>query len=179
MPNSKKMIHNCQDLIALFNSLFEHTENTVLIGNGEEPLYLPCDEKSPVNRIIFTRDYFASALHEIAHWCIASKKRRELVDYGYWYYPEGRNAEQQALFEHAEIKPQALKSIFSNAAGSSFIPSQDNLLGEKSAGSESFEEMIKARVQYYQSNGLPERALLFNNRILAFYQEKAKKIFLR
>lgn len=165
------MLHNYQDLITLFNSLFEHTENTVLIGNGEEPLYLPCDEKSPVNRIIFTRDYFASALHEIAHWCIASKRRRELVDYGYWYYPEGRNAEQQALFEEAEVKPQALESIFSDAAGSRFIPSQDNLSGESIVGSDSFEEKIQAQVQYYLRHGLPDRALKFKACLLTFYQE--------
>lgn len=163
------IIHDCQDLIMLFNGLFEQTENTVLMGHGDEPLYLPSDEKFPFNRIIFTRDYFASALHEIAHWCIASKKRRMLVDYGYWYYPEGRNVEQQKSFEKAEIKPQALEWIFSIAARSPFIPSRDNLTEENNPDSKSFENRIADQVQHYLSHGLPERALQFQEKLLEFY----------
>ena len=160
--------HNCLDLIHLFNDLFATTENTVLIGDGEEPLYLPADATSSFNRIIFTRNYFASALHEIAHWCIASAHRRTLVDYGYWYFPEGRNAEQQRLFEQAEIKPQALEFLFSEACGSRFIASQDNLAtGHGDAAL--FEKNIAEQVQCYLSNGLPALAGEFRNRLLDFY----------
>ena len=161
---------HCNDLIELFNGLFEQSENTILLGNAEEPLYLPSDEKSPFNRIIFTRDYFASALHEIAHWCIASPERRKLVDYGYWYYPEGRNAEQQALFEQAEVKPQALESLFSQVAGAPFIISQDNLSAGHMGGSAAFEQKIAEQVQRYLSQGLPARAESFKNSLVNFYR---------
>jgi len=166
------MLHNCEDLIFLFNSLFEQTENTVLIGNGAEPLYCPADDSCSVNRIIFTRDYFASALHEIAHWCIAGKERRKYVDYGYWYYPEGRDQEQQKSFEQIEAKPQALESIFAQSAHSTFIPSLDNLSGETSLDSKSFEKAIAAQVQYFRAHGLPQRAEVFNQKLLSFYKEK-------
>ena len=162
------MTHNCQDLITIFNALFEVSEQTILLGHGEEPLYLPSDINSPLHRIIFTRDYFASALHEIAHWCIASDARRQQKDYGYWYFPEGRNAEQQRLFEQAEIKPQALECVFAQSAGSQFRVSQDNLATGYGC-TESFSKNVAEQVQRYLSEGLPERADRFNKRLKEFY----------
>ena len=164
--------HHYQDLISLFNSLFQHSENTILIGNAEEPLYLPADAESVFDRIIFTRDYFASALHEIAHWCIASKQRREQVDYGYWYFPEGRSAAQQAQFEQAEIKPQALEMLFTEAAGSRILVSQDNLQTGFGQTRETFTQLVAEQAQAYLCHGLPERAEIFRNALLNFYQLK-------
>jgi elongation factor P hydroxylase len=161
--------HNYQDLIYLFNLLFEESEKTILVSHGTEPLYLPCDSDFSLNRIIFTHDYFASALHEIAHWCIASKERRTQIDYGYWYNPDGRNAEQQALFEQVEVKPQALEWIFSTAAGSTFTVSADNLSGGDNRN-EAFEKKIIQQMQHYLTVGLPKRAELFKNELLIFYQ---------
>ncbi|MEA7548766.1 elongation factor P hydroxylase, partial [Salmonella enterica subsp. enterica serovar Anatum] len=43
--------------------------------------------------------------YEISHWCIAGKARRELVDFGYWYCPDGRDAQTQSQFEDVEVKP--------------------------------------------------------------------------
>lgn len=163
-------MHNCRDLILLFNELFQLSENTILVGNGEEPLYLPSDESNSTNRIIFTRDYFASALHEIAHWCVAGHNRRKLVDYGYWYYPEGRNAEQQALFQEAEVKPQAIEYLFSNAARFPFVVSIDNLTNQPNIDSETFENKIIDQARYYCTRGLPTRAGIFRDRLLDFYQ---------
>lgn len=164
-------IHHCENLIVVFNDLFEQSEKTILVGFAEEPIYLPCDENSALNRIFFTRDYFASALHEIAHWCIASEARRKLVDYGYWYYPEGRNAEQQVLFEQAEVKPQALECVFSMAAGSRFIVSQDNLSEGQYCNTESFEKKVADQVQRYLTQGLPNRAEIFKKGLLDFYNQ--------
>lgn len=165
-------MHDCRDLIFLFNELFEQTENTILVGNADEPLYLPCDESNSVNRIIFTRDYFASALHEVAHWCIAGDKRRGLVDYGYWYYPEGRTAEQQALFQQAEIKPQAIEYLFSKAARFSYVVSIDNFTPDENFYRESFTKKIIEQAQQYLTEGLPERAEVFRTKLLDFYQHK-------
>lgn len=164
-------MHNCQDLIAIFNDLFEQSEHTILIGGALEPVYLPGDVDHPCHRVIFTRDYFASALHEIAHWCLAGTERRKLVDYGYWYYPEGRTAEQQAQFEQAEIKPQALEYIFANAAGSRFTPSRDDFRPDTHGAAHMFADNIVKQAREYERHGMPERAALFTARLLDFYRE--------
>jgi elongation factor P hydroxylase len=158
--------HNCQDLIILFNELFQQSEHTILVGNGDEPLYLP---GKPFHRVIFKADYFASALHEIAHWCIAGEARRQQIDYGYWYYPEGRTAEQQQLFEAAEIKPQALEYLFSQAAGSRFLVSQDNFTQDPQQDREFFARKVTEQAQRFLIDGLPDRAAQFRNRLLDFY----------
>lgn len=163
------MNHQAEDLITLFNTLFQPSENTILVGGSEEPLYLPADATHAAHRVIFTRDYFASALHEIAHWCIAGPERRLQVDYGYWYFPEGRNREQQQLFEQAEVKPQALECIFSRAARFKFTVSQDNFsLTHEEA--ERFATLVAKQVDVFLQNGLPERAQRFRDALSAHYQ---------
>ncbi len=86
------MNHEYQDLIAIFNDTFLETFNTKLELGGDEPIYLPADQEHPHHRIIFARGFYASALHEIAHWCVAGPERRLLEDFGYWYEPDGRTA---------------------------------------------------------------------------------------
>lgn len=164
------MQHDANDLIVLFNHSFKAAENTVLIGGYEEPLYLPADKEHPHHRVIFTRDYFASALHEIAHWCIAGDVRRLQVDYGYWYFPEGRNHQQQMQFEAAEVKPQALECIFSMAAKSRFTVSQDNLSQQEACIASTFAEKVADQVMLYLTCGMPARANLFRDQLLQFYQ---------
>lgn len=166
------MNHNANDLITLFDSLFKQSENTVLIGGYEEPLYLPSDDSFPHHRVIFTRDYFASALHEIAHWCLAGDKRRLLVDYGYWYFPEGRTREQQIQFETAEIKPQAIECIFSLAANSRFMVSQDNFTEESKNNQFCFKQKVAEQVAAFQSGEaiLPLRAAIFRDALFQFYK---------
>lgn len=168
--HNKMIVHHCQDLIVIFNDLFEQNENTILVGGAEEPIYLPGNDEHTRDRVIFTRDYFASALHEIAHWCLAGAERRKQVDYGYWYFPEGRSREQQALFEKAEVKPQALECIFSKAARSRFIPSRDDFRPDHQGAAQIFAENIDAQAREYELNGLPERAALFTARLLEFYR---------
>lgn len=63
---------------------------------------------------------FNSALHEISHWTIAGKERRLLADLGYWYAPDGRTREQQALFEQVEVKPQAIEWLLPQLLAASF-----------------------------------------------------------
>jgi elongation factor P hydroxylase len=62
------------------------------------------------------------------------EQRRKLPDLGYWYAPDGRTAEQQALFEQVEIKPQAIEWLFATAFGRKFRVSLDNLTGEGGDG---------------------------------------------
>lgn len=163
-------MHHCDDLIRLFNQLFQESEQTILVGYADEPLYLPKDENSEFHRVIFTKDYFASALHEIAHWCIAGKQRREEVDYGYWYYPDGRSSTQQKNFELVEVKPQALECLFSEAAGFRFRISQDNLNGEISPSDNTFEVKVKEQARLYRMSGMPKRARIFYDALERAYQ---------
>ena len=113
-------------LTALFNRLFSDAENTELEGGADEPLYEPANDAAPA-KIYFRADYAASALHEVAHWCIAGAERRGLVDYGYWYSPDGRDADAQRRFLQVESRPQALEWAFSQACGRDFRLSLDNL----------------------------------------------------
>ncbi len=84
--------HHYEQLIEIFDGCFADDFNTRLIKGDDEPIYLPADAEVPYNRIVFAHGFYASGLHEISHWCIAGEARRELVDFGYWYCPDGRDA---------------------------------------------------------------------------------------
>lgn len=163
------MKHCIDDLIKVFNDCFEDTHHTKLEKGGEEPLYLPKDDACDHHRILFARGYFSSALHEIAHWLIAGEARRQLVDYGYWYEPDGRTAQMQRLFEQVEIKPQALEWLLSDACGFSFCLSVDNLTGDP-GDIGAFKQAVFEKVQYYCHYGLPPRAKQLRQALSAFYQ---------
>ena len=45
-----------------------------LIKGEDEPIYLPASETCKFNQIIFAHGYYASALHEISHWCLAGSE---------------------------------------------------------------------------------------------------------
>lgn len=164
-------VHNYQDLIVLFNATFTDTENTVLVKGGDEPIYIPANSNHQNHRIVFAHGYFASALHEISHWCIAGKQRRLLEDYGYWYCPDGRDVQQQAEFEKVEVKPQAIEWAFSCASGKSFRVSTDNLNGAP-VDLQSFQEAVKQQVLFYLEHGFPPRATEFIDVLLGFYETK-------
>ncbi|MDX2422629.1 MAG: elongation factor P hydroxylase [Amphritea sp.] len=145
-----------ESLIHLFNGLFSDSLNTVLERGDDEPIYLPADEKHSHHRIIFAHGFFASALHEISHWCVAGEQRRLLVDFGYWYKPDGRTAAEQAEFEKVEVKPQALEWLLSEAAGHKFHFSADNL-GANMGASDSFKRAVQRQVLQYLAEGIPDR----------------------
>lgn len=145
-------------LIKLFNSTFSSSTNTRLEGGEPEPEYRPADPVCLYNRIIFSYDYVASALHEIAHWCVAGEQRRKLVDYGYWYEPDGRSPAQQMVFEQVEVKPQAMEWIFATACQIRFQVSADNL--ETGAQpSKAFKIAIVKQAIKYCEKGLNLRAM--------------------
>lgn len=160
--------HKIQDLAYIFGCLFEVSESAVLRWGAEEPIYLPSDSYCSYNRIIARDDYFASALHELSHWCIAGAKRRRLVDYGYWYEPDGRSHAQQRLFEQVEVKPQALEWVLSQACGLRFRVSADNLNGEMVDLSH-FKDKIFEQLNVYLRDGLPKRADLLCQALAKHY----------
>lgn len=152
--------HDPEDLIVLFDREFAASENTVLRRGGDEPLYLPASADRRRHRILFARGFYASALHEIAHWCIAGHDRRQLEDYGYWYRPDGRDAATQQCFERVERRPQALEWAFSDAAAFPFRVSLDNLSGA-AADVAGFIAAVTAERQQLEREGFPPRARRF------------------
>lgn len=166
--NKNSIEKNVDDIIQLFNDCFQASENTILSGGAQEPIYKPAQAAGQCNQVVFTHDYFSSALHEIAHWCIAGKERRKKIDYGYWYAPDGRTIQQQKAFELAEIKPQALEYAFSIAANIKFNVSIDNLQGEASC-SLAFKQSVEKQLQHYIAKGFNARSAQFLYALHDFY----------
>ena len=145
-------------LIQLFNNLFAHQNVTLVRGQGE-PEYFPAQNNEPA-KIEFAHGFFASALHELSHWCVAGEARRRLPDFGYWYAPDGRTAAQQQAFERVEIKPQALECLFTLACERSFEVSQDNLFADFDTSNSTFANDVYRQAQQYiaEPNILPRDA---------------------
>ena len=168
MKNSEKQ--NCPfDLIRLFNQTFEQVYRTRLVLGEHEPLYVPAKQADEYHQIIFAHGFFSSALHEIAHWLIAGEQRRQLVDYGYWYEPDGRNEQQQQLFEKVEVKPQALEWILSKACAYRFQLSVDNL-HQPYWDTGPFRAAVLQQIEAYCETGLPERAARLRHAMCRFYK---------
>ena len=129
MLQPSKSGFNSQDLIKIFNAQFYLEYNTKLVLGDHEPVYIPANNGCSYHQIIFAHGYFSSALHEISHWLVAGKKRREQQDYGYWYEPDGRDQQRQAEFEKVEVLPQAIEWILTVSCGAEFDVSSDNLSG--------------------------------------------------
>lgn len=164
-----KVEHLASDLELIFNACFKRAYNTTLIGGADEPLYQPQTDTRKPHCIFYRHDYFASALHEIAHWCIAGKKRRLLEDYGYWYSEDGRDAVQQAAFEKVEIKPQAIEWAFSKACHKPFRVSIDNLNAGEIDDTQ-FKNAVAFQLSLYQASGFPPRAAAFILALQKFYR---------
>jgi len=165
------MSHNIHNLVELFDKTFYQLYNTKLIKGDDEPIYLPANEQCSFHQIVFAHGYFASALHEISHWCHAGEKRRLLEDFGYWYLPDGRNEKQQKEFEQVEIKPQAIEWALSVAANKAFNVSADNLNGAD-ADITSFKNSVYQQIQTYLAEGFPNRAQQFIDVLANYYQVK-------
>lgn len=163
------MNHDYQDLIKIFNDTFSASYNTQLELGGDEPIYLPADEQHPQHRIIFARGFYASALHEIAHWCVAGPERRLLEDFGYWYEPDGRTEQVQAEFEKVEIRPQAYEWILALSAGFPFSVSCDNLNGDFEPDRLLFMSKVHAEVMSILEHGIPPRVLMLSDAMRQFY----------
>ncbi len=163
------MTHDYQDLITLFNRLFATEYNTRLELGGDEPIYLPADAKTPYHRIVFARGFYASALHEIAHWCVAGPQRRLLEDFGYWYEPDGRSAATQAEFENVEVRPQAYEWLMAVSAGFPFNVSCDNLNGDCEPDRLAFMNRVHQEVVSILEQGIPVRVARLCSALQNFY----------
>ncbi|NVK25557.1 MAG: elongation factor P hydroxylase [Gammaproteobacteria bacterium] len=170
--------------MTIFDSCFYPSFNTRLVKGNDEPIFLPAQQSDigivaqDYAQVVFAHGYYASALHEIAHWCLAGEKRRQQVDFGYWYCPDGRTAEQQQKFQQVEIKPQAIEWAFCVAAGFRFNVSCDNLSGDEYGNQPdhiAFQQAVLQQVESYLKTGFPARATSFINALADFYKSDAPK----
>ena len=155
----------------VFSECFSRRWRTRLLGGASEPYYQPATDSHGMHLLYYRSDYFASALHEAAHWCIAGERRRQMPDFGYWYAPDGRDSAQQAAFEAVEAKPQALEWLFSLACGYRFRISVDNLSLTRDCEPDNgpFRRAVLARARAWQRDGLPARAdILFRALVREF-----------
>lgn len=170
--------HNLPDIINLFDECFAKSFNTRLIKGNNEPIYLPAEHSDigisaqSFAQVVFAHGYYSSALHEIAHWCLAGEERRKKIDFGYWYCPDGRTSEQQQAFEKVEVKPQAIEWAFCLAAGIEFNVSCDNLSGDelgRQPDHHEFRKQVHTQVTEYLQLGFPTRAVTFIKALSEFY----------
>ncbi|MBT8140278.1 MAG: elongation factor P hydroxylase [Gammaproteobacteria bacterium] len=158
------------DLERIFQAAFLQQWRTCLRGGAAEPLYLPGREAGTPSTIFYRQDFFASALHEVAHWCLAGASRRQQQDYGYWYAPDGRNQNMQQRFELVEQKPQALEYLFALACGVPFRVSLDNLDGDIDAAREQrFALAVCQQAIQYCASDMPSRAATFLHALCLHY----------
>jgi len=153
-----------KEIARTFNYLFGENHNTVIRGGATEPLYLP-PQGNARGVIRYTQNYASSALHEIAHWCIAGSERRSLIDYGYWYVPPPRSRSEQRSFFTVEARVQALEWLFAEASGVSFHLSADDVHDCNGGGDlgatethTAFARQVERRVEAWRGQGLPRRA---------------------
>ncbi len=147
----------------VFAACFAANYSTRLAGGASEPYYRPAGQAGRHHLLRYREDYFASALHEVAHWCIAGPERRLRPDFGYWYAPDGRSAVEQRAFEAVEYRPQALEWHFSRACGYRFRVSLDNLDGGEEAVMDTlrFRRRLVDQANHWRATGLPRRAARF------------------
>ena len=93
----------------LINTRYLHQYNTLIMGGFDEPLYLPEDGDKPAV-IRYTKDYYRSVLHELAHWCVAGRERRKLEDYGYWYVPDGSSRMNFTILR-SSLRPSSVRFL--------------------------------------------------------------------
>lgn len=166
------------ELLKLLNQNYLNQFDTKIIGGFDEPFYKAHTEQQPA-QIQFSHDYIRSALHELAHWCVAGNQRRKRDDYGYWYAADGRNQQQQNEFFKVEIKPQAIEWSFSIVLGIHFESSVDNL-GAQVQGIDEFNDKLKKQLSEYTKKGFPKRtheilSLLSNQQGIGNFMIEIKK----
>lgn len=162
-------IHKVADIQNIFNKTFGTKYNVCLVTGADEPFYKAAKCAKEKNILFSREDFFSSALHEIAHWCVAGSERRKLDDFGYWYIPDGRELMAQKQFENVEVFPQALEKAFTIACQKEFIASSDNLDIENYDPT-SFRKRIDNKHDELVSTRFPARAALFIESLTDFYR---------
>jgi len=146
MKNTLNDDELCKTLIRKFSYVFP---DLIIKGGVEEPFYeAPKGNSKAI--LYFRSNYPRSLLHELCHYCLSGETRRQLDDFGYWYFPCGRTADEQLLFEKVEARPQGLEKLMCEIVGITFIPSLDDFSGRPASEDflkhldEAYHEMLLA-----------------------------------
>jgi elongation factor P hydroxylase len=165
-------------LEGVFAQCFVDEYKSQLVGGASEPLYQPALNNQGIHTLYYRDDFFASALHEVAHWCLTGAQRRSKKDYGYWYSPDGRDGLAQQEFESVEYKPQALEWVFSKACGYPFRVSADNLDAAVTIPDNDNDNEFSLRVlrqaQHWCVSDMPRRGLTFYRALCVLYGRSAE-----
>jgi len=149
---------------SLFHEAFFETYRVELLSGTPEPFYRAAKTRDEINQIFSRSDFIRSALHEIAHWCVAGSVRRKQDDYGYWYSPDGRDLQRQKEFEDGEAKPQAIEKAFCEVLEIPFQVSVDNLK-LTDYDTSSFEKKVDEELKRLRREGFPKRAEQFLSKL--------------
>ena len=146
----------CQYLIGILANVFPDLS---IEGGADEPFYQAA--KDNAKAVIYFRDnYPRSLLHELSHYCLAGYRRRMLDDFGYWYSPCGRSAEEQNKFEMVEARPQGLEKVMCEILGIKFSASIDDFSGRPP--SDAFLQRLEAAYQEMLINPPPTALKVLN-----------------
>ncbi len=157
----------CARIEAVFADCFEARHGVRLVARDDEPLYEPGGAAGA--RLGYLRNHPRSALHEAAHWCIAGFRRRQQIDFGYWYRAPPRSRSQQRDFETVEVWPQALEQLFCRAVGIGFEVSVDDLESTSARGRWHFSEAVRQRGLRALREERPRRAMVFRHALLGVF----------
>lgn len=149
----------CARIEAVFAECFGARHGVRLVARPDEPLYEPRAER--IARLGYLQGHPRSALHEVAHWCIAGPERRRRLDFGYWYRPGPRSALEQRRFEAVEVLPQALERLFCDPVGLDFEVSIDDLETTLARGEARFDDAVRRCAEGVLERGRPLRAMVF------------------
>ena len=134
---------NHAQIAACFNATFSSAWQVRIQGGAQEPLYRPAGSACTQSRLYYREDFAASALHEIAHWCIASVARLAREDFGYVYIPPPRTSAAQDQFLALELRTQALERVFAGAAGVPFRPSYDHFPADEMSRQRAVQQAVE------------------------------------
>lgn len=163
---------NDDDLCTNLIDLFEHLFPTLIIIGGADDPYYEAPKANRKGKIFFKENYPRSLLHEMAHYCLAGKKRRKLDDYGYWYTECGRTSEEQELFQLVEARPQGLEKAMCEVIGIHFSPSLDDFSGRSISGV--FLKNLEVHYQEMITNPPPTSRIALEALILADFTPTTK-----
>ena len=97
-------------LVGVFNRVFQAADATILCGGLLSLITNPAHPQLSIfAKILIAVPYTRSRIG------VSRVPAQGLPDYGYWYAPDGRNAEQQSAFYSVEVKPQAIEALFCEA----------------------------------------------------------------
>lgn len=167
--SSQTVTIDTKQIKVIFEKTFYMDYKVILCYGFNEPYYLASNDRGE-SEIRCRENFVRSALHEIAHWCVAGSSRRKMDDYGYWYKADGRTNAEQQVFYQVEVLPQAYEKLFCLALDLNFEVSADNLTNPEIEGSHVFAIAVDKKYNQLKLQNLPVRVAKFNQALQDFSQ---------